>query len=229
MSFSLPRLPRISTTSHLAISTEARYGLVAGLLALSIAVNILASPARWAFIVVSACEGAALIVARAALRTTAVVTIAVAAAALISVVLASLPNETGRLGAAVVDGMLLVAIPVTIGIRVRRSFYVNVQTILAAISVYLVLGLFFAVLDSILSTVTGERFFAQVADADSGQYTYYSFITLCTVGYGDLSPGSAVARALAVTEALIGQLYLVTVIAVVVGNLGRPRQRSGQT
>jgi ion channel len=229
MSFSLPRLPRRSTAAHLTISTEARYGLVTGLLAVAITVTILASPARWALIVVSGCEGAALMVARAALRTTAVLTIAVTFAAVLSVVLAGLPYDAARLATAIVDGMLLMAIPVTIGIRVRRSFYVNVQTILAAISVYLVLGLFFAVFDSILGILTGARFFAQVADANSGQYTYFSFITLCTVGYGDLTPGSGVARAMAVSEALIGQLYLVTVIAVVIGNLGRPRQRSSPT
>jgi len=216
----------MSVSAHLTISTEARYGVVAGLLALAITVTMVASPARWALIVVSACEGAALMVARAAIRTAAVLTIAVTIAALLSVVLASLPYDSARLAAAIVDGMLLMSIPVAIGLRVRQSFYVNVQTILAAISVYLVLGLFFAVFDSILSLLTGARFFAQLADANSGQYTYFSFITLCTVGYGDLTPGSAMARAMAVTEALIGQLYLVTVIAVVVANLGRPRQRS---
>ena len=48
---------------------------------------------------------------------------------------------------------------------------------------------------------------------------------LATVGYGDLTPGSGAAQALAVTEALTGQLYLVTVIALLVGSFGRARQR----
>lgn len=206
------------------MSAEASYGLVVGLLAFAIAVNILASPARWAFVVVSACEGAALLLALTASKTRAALPIAVMFAAVGSAVLAGWPDDTARLAAAIVDGMVLAALPLAIAIRIRRSLYVNVQTMLAAISVYLVIGLFYALLDSIVSSITRQTFFAQVAQPSSGQYTYYSFITLCTVGYGDLSPGSAAAQALAVSEALIGQLYLVTVIAVVVGNLGRARQ-----
>ncbi|HET7338917.1 MAG TPA: potassium channel family protein [Candidatus Dormibacteraeota bacterium] len=225
MSFGLSRRLRLPATAPFAMSAEASYGLVVGLLAFAIAVNILASPARWAFVVVSACEGGALLLALAASRTRAVLTLAIMFAVVVSVVLAGLPHDAARLAAGIVDGMLLVALPLTIAIRIRRSLVVNVQTMLAAISVYLVIGLFYAVCDSIVSNITGQTFFAQVAEPSSGQYTYFSFITLCTVGYGDFTPGSSVAQALAVSEALIGQLYLVTVIAVVVGNLGRARQR----
>ena len=56
-------------------------------------------------------------------------------------------------------------------------------------------------------------------------YLYFSFVTLTTVGYGDYSAGSDVGRMMAVVEALVGQLYLVTVVAIVIGNIGRPRQR----
>jgi hypothetical protein len=57
---------------------------------------------------------------------------------------------------------------------------------------------------------------------------YFSFITMATVGYGDLAPQGGVARALAVTEGLFGQIYLVTAVAALVGNIGRaciPPQR----
>jgi len=50
---------------------------------------------------------------------------------------------------------------------------------------------------------------------------YFAFITLATVGYGDLSPGTDIVRVLAMIEGLLGQLYLVTVIAVLVSNVGR--------
>jgi len=56
-------------------------------------------------------------------------------------------------------------------------------------------------------------------------YLYFAFTTLTTTGYGDLSPASDVARAAAILEALLGQLYLVTVLALVIGNL-RPRRRA---
>lgn len=56
---------------------------------------------------------------------------------------------------------------------------------------------------------------------DSGDFLYFSVITLTTVGYGDLTPATAVGRTIAMTEALVGQLYLVSVVAAVVGRWRR--------
>jgi hypothetical protein len=55
---------------------------------------------------------------------------------------------------------------------------------------------------------------------------YFSFVTLTTVGYGDLTASNEVGRAVAILEALAGQLYLVTIVALFVSNLGRERQRT---
>jgi hypothetical protein len=52
---------------------------------------------------------------------------------------------------------------------------------------------------------------------------YFSFITIASVGYGDLTPQGGLGRALAVTEALFGEIYLVTAVAALVGNIGRAR------
>jgi ion channel len=52
-------------------------------------------------------------------------------------------------------------------------------------------------------------------------FLYFSFATLTTTGYGDLVPGNDLARSFAILEALTGQIYLVTVVAVLVGNLAR--------
>ena len=71
-----------------------------------------------------------------------------------------------------------------------------------------------------------ESFFSQTSDPDLSEYLYFSFITLCTVGYGDFTPAHGVGRALASMEALIGQLYLVTIVAVLVSR-ATPRQRDG--
>ena len=54
-------------------------------------------------------------------------------------------------------------------------------------------------------------------------YVYFSFVTMATVGYGDLIAQGGVGRALAVTEGILGQVYLVTAVAALVGNLGRRR------
>ncbi len=53
---------------------------------------------------------------------------------------------------------------------------------------------------------------------------YFSFTTLTTLGYGDLTPAGDVGRMLAITEALIGQVYLVTIVALIVTNLGREQE-----
>jgi voltage-gated potassium channel Kch len=57
-------------------------------------------------------------------------------------------------------------------------------------------------------------------------FLYFSYVTLTTVGYGDLTAAGDLGRMLAVTEALLGQLYLVTVVALVIGNIGRERTRA---
>jgi len=53
---------------------------------------------------------------------------------------------------------------------------------------------------------------------------YFSFVTLATVGYGDYTAASDLGRMLAVSEALMGQLYLVSVVALLVANMGRTRE-----
>jgi hypothetical protein len=57
------------------------------------------------------------------------------------------------------------------------------------------------------------------------EYLYFSYVSLTTVAYGDLTAATDVGRVLAVSEALIGRLYLVTVVALLVGNIVRGRSR----
>ena len=52
---------------------------------------------------------------------------------------------------------------------------------------------------------------------------YFSFVTIATLGYGDLTPHGDLGQMLAATEAIIGQLYLVSAVALLIGNLGRTR------
>jgi len=68
-------------------------------------------------------------------------------------------------------------------------------------------------------------FFAQTDTIARTDFLYFSFVTLTTTGYGDLSAAGNAGRALSVSEAILGQVYLVTVVAVVVSNLGRPAPR----
>jgi hypothetical protein len=96
---------------------------------------------------------------------------------------------------------------------------VGVQAVFGALAVYLLVGLTFGFLIGALATGLAGDYFAQGTDGTQSQRVYFSFTTLTTTGFGDLTARAPGGRALAVLEMLIGQLYLVTVIATLVGNL----------
>ena len=108
----------------------------------------------------------------------------------------------------------------------RRS--ITDDTIVGALCVYLLLGLLFATFGAFYSAEIAQ-FFAQTGPHPAADYVYFSFITLGTVGYGDLTPARGLPRILALAEGLFGQLYLVTVISLLVGNLGAQRLKKGST
>jgi hypothetical protein len=85
------------------------------------------------------------------------------------------------------------------------------------------LGLSFAFAFAAVGDLGSRPFFASHEAGTRSDYVYFSFVTLATVGYGDLTPQGGLGRALAVTEALLGQVYLITAVAALVGNLGRTR------
>lgn len=91
---------------------------------------------------------------------------------------------------------------------------VNSNVIFAAVSVYLLIGVVFGTVFSWLAYVNEEAFVPeQVVETGDSSLFYYSFVTLTSLGIGDISPVSGVARALTVVEALLGQVYLVVLIA----------------
>lgn len=109
---------------------------------------------------------------------------------------------------------------------VRRAFQhrnVSLNTLAAGISAYLIIGLWFAALYRGMASVEGGGFFAQPGPPRPGDFVYFSFITLTTVGYGDLTPFSNAARSAAVIEAVLGQVFLVTAVARIVSLLGSTR------
>ncbi|HEU5380715.1 MAG TPA: potassium channel family protein [Ktedonobacteraceae bacterium] len=121
--------------------------------------------------------------------------------------------------------LLIVLTPIAMVQRLLTKQRINGQTILGALCIYLLLGLFFADLYSILNVLTPMSIFLEHPKATLSDYLYFSFITLTTTGYGDLAPQSGTARALAVIEALSGQLYLVTIVALLVGHFGKAHVR----
>ena len=101
---------------------------------------------------------------------------------------------------------------------------ITVRTLLGAIAFYLLIGLVFARAYAFLASVDSGRFFAQPGKNSPADYLYFSYVTQATVGYGDLTPVTRIGRAFTIAEALLGQLYLVTILALFVSNIGRERR-----
>ena len=117
--------------------------------------------------------------------------------------------------------LLVGAAPVVIITSLARRRVIDLRTVLGAICVYILIGMMWSFAFSAAGTLDSEPFFAQQSHATVADYMYFSFVTITTTGYGDLTAARGFGRAMAVLEALIGQLYLVTVIALLVSNLGR--------
>lgn len=121
----------------------------------------------------------------------------------------------------------IVVIVTTIGqlvrglVRLLRERGVTLQAVAGALAVYLLLGILFAFSIGFAAKAGSGPYFAQGVDGTESQHVYFSFTSMTTTGYGDLSPATRSGRALSVLEMLIGQIYLVTVISLLVGNLRR--------
>jgi len=102
---------------------------------------------------------------------------------------------------------------------------VNGRSVVGAIAIYISLGLFFVYVYGAVAALGSGPLFAQGTDGTRPIRLYFSYVTLATVGYGDYTPSGNFGRSLAVVEALTGQLYLVTVLAILVSRLGRTELR----
>ena len=127
---------------------------------------------------------------------------------------------TATLG--ILGGLLTITIAVVIAAGAIAQQEVNSRSVAGAICVYVLFGLVFMFVFGVLATLGKTPFFAQGIDGTRPLRLYFSYVTLATLGYGDYTAAGNLGRALAVLEALMGQLYLVTVVAVVVTRLGRP-------
>jgi Ion channel len=118
----------------------------------------------------------------------------------------------------------LVALSFVVLALVVRRGPITIRRIEGAIAVYLLLGFTWAQAYELVALWHPGAFSAAVESMDSRALTYYSFVTLTTMGYGDIMPVHPLARALAVLEALTGQLYLTILLARLVSLELRSRQ-----
>jgi hypothetical protein len=135
-------------------------------------------------------------------------------------------ERTTEMAIAAANALLVVATIAAILRRVAMHPKIDLATVGGALCVYLLIGMLFAFVDIFTAAASDAPFFAQTSDPNAIDFLYFSFITLSTTGYGDLSPIQNLGRMLAVTEAVTGQLYLVSAVALVIGNLGQTRPRA---
>jgi hypothetical protein len=129
---------------------------------------------------------------------------------------------SGAVGLLSASLTLATAFAVAVGVIDQGE--VNRDSIRGAICVYVLLGMIFVFLYSTAAELGSGPFFAQGTDGTRAVRTYFSYVTLATLGYGDYTPVGTLGRTLAICEALLGQIYLVTVVALLVARLGQRRE-----
>jgi hypothetical protein len=140
--------------------------------------------------------------------------------ALISVFVDRTNNEVAALGGLIL-AVFLISTPVVILRRIARHERVTATTIWGAVAAYLAFGVAFSMLYTTVFVISPDAF-NNMTHGGLGETNYFSFVTLTTLGYGDITPINDVARAFVIFETLIGQIYLVIVVARIVALLGKP-------
>jgi hypothetical protein len=121
-------------------------------------------------------------------------------------------------------GLVLLLTVVIIVERVLTMSTVTMQSIFGAVSAYLILGLMFAAFYSAMFHFGGDHFFAHGRPGTTQTFQYFSFTTLTTLGYGDFTAAGSGGQAVAVIEALTGQVFLATLVARLVAAFRAPQQ-----
>jgi Ion channel len=208
------------------------YGVVLVLVIASITMQMslpASDGSRFATIVLQAATLVAAVrasgVHRRGLRVAALLAVAAVVASLITwLIRGDIPPAP----AAIVNGLLVAVAPVAIARGLLRDLSeqggVTTATLAGVLSIYLLAGMLFSFLYGVIGAIDPDSLFAQIHTSDREDQLYFSFVTLCTVGYGDLTPAGGLPRAFAVAAMLVGQIYLVTIVSLIVTNLGARRR-----
>ncbi len=206
-----------------------RFGLLLGAIVIAFAVQGVAEPGPWEEVIVTALLAATLLLALwiAEVRprfwqAAFLLAVAMLIASISQAVAGNVDSLPSRL-----ENLLLVTIAppaIVVGIirTLRERGRVTLEAVFGVLAVYILGGMFFAFVYGALDRVD-RPFFAGGQAATVAHCLYYSFTTLATVGYGDFTARGNLGHTLSVSEALVGQIYLVTIVAVIVSNLGRGR------
>jgi hypothetical protein len=206
---------------------ESSYLLVLALVFTTIVFDLAAPNAEWARFVGLLLAGilllSALWVANVKPFTLRLAALAVGAAWLFTLGAILIGGSFGDSAIRLVTFLTIVLAPAAIVRDVVRHPRITIRTVFGVLCVYLMLGLIFQALITVVADLDSAPFFSQGTDGTPADRMYFSYTTLTTVGYGDFTAGTGLGRSLAIAEALLGQLYLVVVVALIVGNIGQER------
>jgi hypothetical protein len=212
-----------------------RFGIVLGLILVTITFT-LAAPSgdggRFVAVVLQAAVLVAAVISSRAHRSVIALSVAAAVVGIAGTGAALFGSgQFGNGAAAIVALFYLLLTPVALVSGLRKQFReagaVTLETMFGVLCLYLLIGLLFGVAYATVDELSSDSFFNPPGEHGRDDFLYFSYTTLTTVGYGDLVAATNLGRSLAITEALLGQLYLVSVVAVIISNLEavRPGQR----
>lgn len=129
------------------------------------------------------------------------------------VISASFNTDLGHTFVAIwAAGLLLITVVLLIR-QILMMPTVTIQSIFGAVSAYLIIGLAYASIYAAAYYLHGRTFFAAGQPGQPATFQYFSFTTLTTLGYGDFTAAHADGRAIAMIEAMTGQIFLATLVA----------------
>jgi hypothetical protein len=220
--FREPRERRLPTRA--AFARQDDFGVVLALILLTVIVFAGASGPVGQFFSVMLSGGTLLFILHTAgarrrtFRAAAIVVVLAIASTGVAMIIG---DALGASAAGFIGLLLAIVAPLAILRRIIEGPTITFRLVLGALSIHLLLGLAYAYLFPLIATLTGETFFVETSTPTPSDYMYFSYTTLATIGFGDFTAATGLGRMVAVSEGLVGQLYLVSAVALLVGNVGR--------
>lgn len=132
-----------------------------------------------------------------------------------------------RGGIFIVCCLLYLIAPFSILRHLLLRAQIDTETLLGAIAAYLLIGMFFAFAYKAAGEFGSVPFFGSAGHGSLSQDLFFSFVTMTTVGYGNLVPAANPGQTLAVMEAVTGQLFLIVAVGKIISSMPSRSARSG--
>jgi hypothetical protein len=211
----------------LRLRAEDAYGLLLADVVLTFLVFAQIDPGRWGRLVLAPATGSMLLLAlfasRARPRLVRVAVIGVGIEFALVIYEAIFDTDLFAGSTYAIYGLLVLITPIVILNRILRHPEVTLSTILGALCAYLLIGIAFGFVYGMIDAIDSRPFFEGHRIVDQFDYFYFSYASLTTVGFGDFTARGDFGRGLSVLEAALGQIFLVTLVARLVGIFGQRR------